>query len=330
MCECSWLWWAWTTARYSVIRVFLIVAALSARWGTRFRCGTPFRRYLNPTPASTVNLGRCLFRTAIDLFQVQITIGPNSRVPKAPFFCFVEGELMLATHESPPDDTAHDGRTFWVERATDGADPRWNPNVVDHAAGVPVLCVRVPSVYVHAKCMVIDDIFMTVGSANINRRGHFHDGELNVFAVPQRLKNDPTNPARNMRCRLWAEHLGLSPEMGLSLLADPLSALPYFERAWYVGSAFQAFTFNGSSSLTDVNFGTGILSLAVGTGLEAYKSVSGIPRSILRRAAIQTPPCPDRIIPEMTITLYDLLGVDPSQPGADNAAALLWPKGPSP
>ena len=30
----------------------------------------------------------------------------------------------------------------------------------------------------------------------------------------------------------------------------------------------------------------------------------------------------------MTITLYDLLGVDPSQPGADNAAALLWPKGP--
>ena len=254
-------------------RLSEIVAALSARWGTRFRCGTPFRRYLNPTPASTVNLGRCLLRTAIDSFKVQITIGPISRVPKAPFFCFVEGELMLATHESPPDDTAHDGRTFWVERATDGADPRWNPNVVDHAAGVPVLCVRVPSVYVHAKCMVIDDIFMTVGSANINRRGHFHDGELNVFAVPQRLKNDPTNPARNMRCRLWAEHLGLSPEMGLSLLADPLSALPYFERAWYVGSAFQAFTFNGSSSLTDVNFGTGILSLAVGTGLEAYKSV---------------------------------------------------------
>ena len=30
----------------------------------------------------------------------------------------------------------------------------------------------------------------------------------------------------------------------------------------------------------------------------------------------------------MTITLYDLLGVDPSQPGADNAAALPRPKGP--
>lgn len=253
-------------------RLTEVIAKLTARWGSRFRYGTPFRRYLNPTPASNVNFGRCLLRTAITEAQDRITIGSISRVPKAPFFCFVESELMLATHESPPDDTANDGRTLWVERGPDGQNPRWGANVGKHDEGSPVLCVRVPSVYVHAKCMVIDDIFMTVGSANVNRRGHFHDGELNVFAVPQRLKNDPTNPARNMRCRLWAEHLGLPPEMGLSLLSDPLSALAYFERSWYVGSAFQPFTFTGST-LTDVNFGTGVFSALVGAALDSYKTV---------------------------------------------------------
>jgi phosphatidylserine/phosphatidylglycerophosphate/cardiolipin synthase-like enzyme len=255
-------------------RLTEVIKALTTSWGSRFRYGTPFRRYLNPTPASNVNLGRCLLRTALTEVagQDRITIGPISRVPKAPFFCFVESELILVTRESPPDDIADDGRTFWVERGPDGENPRWGANVGKHEEGSPVLCVRVPSVYVHAKCMVIDDIFMTVGSANVNRRGHFHDGELNVFAVPQRLKNDPTNPARNMRCRLWAEHLGLSPEMGLSLLSDPLSALAYFGRSWYVGSPFQPFTFTGST-LTDVNFGTGLLSTLVGATLDSYKPV---------------------------------------------------------
>ena len=62
--------------------------------------------------------------------------------------------------------------------------------------------------------MMIDDIFVSIGSANLNRRGFFHDGELNVFAIPEALRSAPDNPARALRTALWAEQLGLPPVMG--------------------------------------------------------------------------------------------------------------------
>ena len=93
--------------------------------------------------------------------------------------------------------------------------------------------------------MVVDDVFVSVGSSNLNRRGLEHDGEINAFAVPQSLKYDADNPARRLRCQLWAEHLGLPPELGHSLLADPLSAIGYFGRSWFRGSHWQPLAFGG-------------------------------------------------------------------------------------
>jgi phosphatidylserine/phosphatidylglycerophosphate/cardiolipin synthase-like enzyme len=254
------------------------LAALQAAWGTRLQYGSPIRRWLNPTPAANVNLGRCLLRTGITpgggTAQNRITIGPISRIPpKPPFWVFIENELMLCTEQSGADDPSTDSRTLYVERGPDGANQRWGANVGRHDEGSPALCVRVPNVYVHAKTTMIDDVFMTIGSANINRRGHFHDGEINVFAVPQRLKNDPTNPARILRCQLWAEHLGLSPEMGLSLLRDPISALAFFNRPWYVGTHFQPMSFMGTSDAPNVNFGTSYLGAIVGTTESVYEPV---------------------------------------------------------
>jgi phosphatidylserine/phosphatidylglycerophosphate/cardiolipin synthase-like enzyme len=97
----------------------------------------------------------------------------------------------------------------------------------------------VPGIYVHAKVMIVDDIFVSVGSTNIARRSFGYDGEINAFAVPQRLSRDPDNPARRLRCMLWAEHLGLPPELGFTLLADPHSALDFFDRDWYDGCRWQ-------------------------------------------------------------------------------------------
>jgi hypothetical protein len=66
--------------------------------------------------------------------------------------------------------------------------------------------------------MIVDDVFLSIGSANMNRRGHFHDGEINAMALPPHMKRDPDNPARGLRCQLWGEqYLGLTPEMGASL-----------------------------------------------------------------------------------------------------------------
>jgi phosphatidylserine/phosphatidylglycerophosphate/cardiolipin synthase-like enzyme len=66
-------------------------------------------------------------------------------------------------------------------------------------------------VYVHAKIAVIDDRWLTIGSANLNEHSLFNDTEMNV------VTDDPAL-ARDTRLRLWAEHLECSPD---ELAGDP-------------------------------------------------------------------------------------------------------------
>jgi len=55
-------------------------------------------------------------------------------------------------------------------------------------------------VYVHAKIGIVDDRWLTLGSANLNEHSLFNDSELNVVTCDAEL-------ARGTRLRLWAEHL---------------------------------------------------------------------------------------------------------------------------
>ena len=55
-------------------------------------------------------------------------------------------------------------------------------------------------VYVHSKVGIVDDRWLTVGSANLNAHSLFHDTEMNVTSLDEDL-------ARETRRRLWAEHL---------------------------------------------------------------------------------------------------------------------------
>jgi phosphatidylserine/phosphatidylglycerophosphate/cardiolipin synthase-like enzyme len=57
-------------------------------------------------------------------------------------------------------------------------------------------------VYVHAKIGIVDDRWLTLGSANLNEHSLFNDTELNL------VTHDP-ELARETRLRLWAEHLEL-------------------------------------------------------------------------------------------------------------------------
>lgn len=70
-------------------------------------------------------------------------------------------------------------------------------------------------VYVHAKVAIIDDIWTTVGSGNLNNRGMRDDTEMNVATLDRRL-------ALSLRLRLWAEHLGMLSEQELWDLARHL------------------------------------------------------------------------------------------------------------
>ena len=60
---------------------------------------------------------------------------------------------------------------------------------------------RLP-VYIHAKIGIVDDRWLTLGSANLNEHSLFNDSELNVVICDSEL-------ARDTRERLWSEHLEL-------------------------------------------------------------------------------------------------------------------------
>jgi phosphatidylserine/phosphatidylglycerophosphate/cardiolipin synthase-like enzyme len=60
-------------------------------------------------------------------------------------------------------------------------------------------------IYVHAKIGIVDDRWLTIGSANLNEHSLFNDSEVNLVSCEPEL-------ARSTRERLWAEHLELSVE----------------------------------------------------------------------------------------------------------------------
>jgi phosphatidylserine/phosphatidylglycerophosphate/cardiolipin synthase-like enzyme len=59
---------------------------------------------------------------------------------------------------------------------------------------------RVRPVYVHAKIGIVDDRWLTIGSANLNEHSLFNDTEFNVVCCDPDL-------VRETRLRLWSEHL---------------------------------------------------------------------------------------------------------------------------
>ncbi len=68
---------------------------------------------------------------------------------------------------------------------------------------------REDPLYVHAKVGIVDDRWLTIGSANLNAHSLLNDTEMNVATDDRRL-------ARETRLRLWAEHL----ETDLATIAD--------------------------------------------------------------------------------------------------------------
>jgi phosphatidylserine/phosphatidylglycerophosphate/cardiolipin synthase-like enzyme len=74
-------------------------------------------------------------------------------------------------------------------------------------------------VYVHAKVGVVDDTWMTIGSANLNEHSLFNDTEMNIVTRNAGL-------ARDTRLRLWAEHLQRPLDQ---VSGDPVSVI---DRLW--------------------------------------------------------------------------------------------------
>ncbi len=93
---------------------------------------------------------------------------------------------------------------------------------VENHAGTPV--------YVHAKVAVIDDQWVSVGSANLNRRSWTHDSELAcaVLDTDDLAGDQPGHTfARRLRLELGCEHLDLDPADSGELI-DPQAAFALF------------------------------------------------------------------------------------------------------
>jgi phosphatidylserine/phosphatidylglycerophosphate/cardiolipin synthase-like enzyme len=114
---------------------------------------------------------------------------------------------------------------------------------LENAEGTPV--------YVHAKVVVIDDVWAMIGSDNLNRRSWTHDSELSIAVLDEtadaRAPSDPGGQgdgarvfARDLRLRLWREHLGRTHEDTVGML-EPAEAFAAFASAahelqlWYAG-----------------------------------------------------------------------------------------------
>jgi phosphatidylserine/phosphatidylglycerophosphate/cardiolipin synthase-like enzyme len=77
-------------------------------------------------------------------------------------------------------------------------------------------------VYVHSKLMIVDDEFVSIGSANFAQRSMTHDSEVQVAIVDSAMKF-----AHDLRVKIWGEHTGL-PDIYLD---DPVQALGKFQDA---------------------------------------------------------------------------------------------------
>jgi len=102
------------------------------------------------------------------------------------------------------------GRELALRLCHDAAPDRVHVFDLENHEGTPV--------YVHAKVCVVDDVWASVGSDNLNRRSWTHDSELSCAVLDTTL--DPRSPldpaglgdgarvyARDLRLRLMAEHL---------------------------------------------------------------------------------------------------------------------------
>jgi phosphatidylserine/phosphatidylglycerophosphate/cardiolipin synthase-like enzyme len=83
-------------------------------------------------------------------------------------------------------------------------------------------------IYVHSKVWIIDDVYVKIGSANCCRRSLTNDSEVDIHVIDEALRGGGRRFARDLRVRLWAEHLDI-PEH--ARLQDPTYAATLWPRA---------------------------------------------------------------------------------------------------
>ncbi|MFK4222484.1 phospholipase D family protein [Streptomyces sp. NPDC019890] len=163
----------------------------------------------------------------VECFAEALTANPDLRlIAVIPSFPDQDGGLTLPMNLI--------GRITALDKLRRAGGGRVAVYGLENHAGTPV--------YVHAKVCVIDDVWASVGSDNINLRSWTHDSELNCAVLDQSADlREPRDPgglgdgarcyARDLRLRLSREHLDRDePEAqhAPDVLCDPASAFEAF------------------------------------------------------------------------------------------------------
>jgi phosphatidylserine/phosphatidylglycerophosphate/cardiolipin synthase-like enzyme len=136
------------------------------------------------------------------------------------------------------------GRQHVIEMLRDAGGDRVAVYDLENVHGTPI--------YVHAKVCVIDDVWLEIGSDNLNRRSWTHDSELSCVVLDTTFDDrSPLDPGglgdrarvlpRDTRLRLWREHLGRDPGDDADLV-DPVAG---FEAWRSAATALDAWHENG-------------------------------------------------------------------------------------
>jgi phosphatidylserine/phosphatidylglycerophosphate/cardiolipin synthase-like enzyme len=81
-------------------------------------------------------------------------------------------------------------------------------------------------IFVHAKLMIIDDIWTIIGSANINRRSMTHDSEISAAVIDGAVEKKRSKFARDLRFSLWCEHL----QVEKGTIDDPIEGIEFWPK----------------------------------------------------------------------------------------------------
>jgi phosphatidylserine/phosphatidylglycerophosphate/cardiolipin synthase-like enzyme len=141
--------------------------------------------------------------------EIVSVLADKLRRPPSPDFRVV---VILPSRANQGEEDTRGQLQFLLD--ADGGAERFTASTISAVEGD-----NVERVYVHAKVAIVDDRWLTIGSANLNGRGLFNDTEANV------VTHDP-GLARQTRLRLWSEHMGLSGE---EVGGDPAEVI---DRVW--------------------------------------------------------------------------------------------------
>jgi phosphatidylserine/phosphatidylglycerophosphate/cardiolipin synthase-like enzyme len=125
------------------------------------------------------------------------------------------------------------GRQQALQQLHDAGGDRVAIYGIENATGTPI--------YVHAKVCIIDDLWASIGSDNVNRRSWTHDSELSCAVIddttdtrePQFLDkfgHGARRFARDLRLELAREHLGRDAGDTADVI-DPITAFTAFAAA---------------------------------------------------------------------------------------------------